>query len=150
MRYAEWGILLVISGLGIALANFIGFDVGFMESLPGILILLGISAAAVVLSKLVPLRLPIVAYCSIIGLLAASPLCPAREFVIASANSINFTAPLTLVGAYAGISIGDQGIIVQLRNLHFRIRTAGAAGIGNQPRGVLRRLRNLRVVDLRV
>ena len=33
---------------------------------------------------------------------------PAREFVIASANSINFTAPLTLVGAYAGISIGDQ------------------------------------------
>ena len=67
MRYAEWGILLVISGLGIALANFIGFDVGFMESLPGILILLGISAAAVVVSKLVPLRLPIVAYCSIIG-----------------------------------------------------------------------------------
>lgn len=35
MRYAEWGILLVISGLGIALANFIGFDVGFMDSLPG-------------------------------------------------------------------------------------------------------------------
>ena len=108
MRYAEWGILLVISGLGIALANFIGFDVGFMDSLPGILILLGISAAAVVVSKLLPLRLPIVAYCSIIGLLVASPLCPAREFVIASANSINFTAPFTLVGAYAGISIGDQ------------------------------------------
>ena len=29
------GNLLVISGLGIALANFIGFDVGFMDSLPG-------------------------------------------------------------------------------------------------------------------
>ena len=28
--------------------------------------------------------------------------------VIAAANGINFTAPLTLVGAYAGISIGDQ------------------------------------------
>ena len=108
MRYAEWGILLVISGLGIALANFIGFDVGFMDSLPGILVLLGISAAAVVVSKILPLKLPIVAYCSIIGLLAASPICPAREFVIAAANGINFTAPLTLVGAYAGISIGDQ------------------------------------------
>ena len=108
MRYAEWGILLVISGLGIALANFIGFDVGFMDSLPGILVLLGISAAAVVVSKILPLKLPIVAYCSIIGLLAASPICPAREVVIAAANGINFTAPLTLVGAYAGISIGDQ------------------------------------------
>ena len=70
--------------------------------------LLGISAAAVVVSKILPLKLPIVAYCSIIGLLAASPICPAREFVIAGANGINFTAPLTLVGAYAGISIGDQ------------------------------------------
>ena len=108
MRYAEWGILLVISGLGIALANFIGFDVGFMDSLPGILVLLGISAAAVVVSKILPLKLPIVAYCSIIGLLAASPICPDREVVIAAANGINFTAPLTLVGAYAGISIGDQ------------------------------------------
>ena len=68
MRYAEWGILLVISGLGIALANFIGFDVGFMDSLPGILVLLGISAAAVVVSKILPLKLPIVAYCPIIGL----------------------------------------------------------------------------------
>ena len=74
MRYAEWGILLVISGLGIALANFIGFDVGFMDSLPGILVLLGISAAAVVVSKILPLKLPRVAYCSIIGLLAASPI----------------------------------------------------------------------------
>ena len=108
MRYAEWGILLVISGLGIALANFIGFDVGFMDSLPGILVLLGISAAAVVVSKILPLKLPIVAYCSIIRLLAASPICPAREIVIAAANGINFTAPLTLVGAYAGVSIGDQ------------------------------------------
>ena len=55
MRYAEWGLLLIISGLGIALANFVGFEVGFMDSLPGILILLAISAVAVVISKVVPL-----------------------------------------------------------------------------------------------
>ncbi len=108
MRYLEWILLLIISGLGIGLANFVGFQVGFMDSLPGILVLLAISIAAVVCTKLIPLRLPIVAYCSIIGLLAASPISPVREFVIESANKINFTAPLTLVGAYAGISISDQ------------------------------------------
>ena len=107
MRYLEWILLLVISGLGIGLANFVGFQVGFMDSLPGI-VLLAISAIAVVCTKLIPLRLPIVAYCSILGLLAASPISPIREFVIESANKINFTAPLTLVGAYAGISISDQ------------------------------------------
>ncbi|MDO4295890.1 MAG: hypothetical protein Q4D90_07010 [bacterium] len=108
MRYIEWAFLFIIAGLGIALANFVGFEVGFMESLPGILILLAISMVSVFISKLVPLKLPIVAYCSILGLLLSCPFCPAREFVIASANKINFTAPLTMVGAFAGISISGQ------------------------------------------
>lgn len=108
MRYIEWIVLFILSGIGIALANLVGFQVGFMESLPGILILIGISIAGVAVSKLVPLKLPIVAYVSILGLLLASPISPVREFVIASAGKINFTAPLTMVGAYAGISISDQ------------------------------------------
>lgn len=108
MRYIEWLFLFVLSGLGIALANFVGFNVGFMDSLLGILILLAISAAGVIVSKIVPLKLPIVAYVSIIGLLTACPISPCREFVIEAANKINFTAPLTMVGAYAGISISGQ------------------------------------------
>lgn len=108
MKYIEWAFLFLLSGLGIGLANLVGFHVGFTESLPGILILLTIAIAGVAVSKLVPLKLPIVAYVSIIGLLVASPLSPCREFVIASAGKINFTAPLTMVGAYAGISISDQ------------------------------------------
>ena len=113
MRYIEWLVLFVISGCGIALANFVGFDVGFMESLPGILVLLVIAALGVAVSKVIPLKLPVVAYVSIIGLLAACPVSPcrefvSREFVIDAAGKINFTAPLTMVGAYAGISISDQ------------------------------------------
>ena len=61
-----------------------------------------------VLSKIIPLKLPIVAYCSIVGLLAACPISPISSFVIESANKINFTAPLTMVGAFAGISIGNE------------------------------------------
>ena len=108
MRYIEWAFLCLLSGLGIALANFVGFHVAFTDSLPGVCILLVIAIAGVAVSKVVPLKLPIVAYVSILGLLAASPISPCREFVIASAGKINFTAPLTMVGAYAGISISDQ------------------------------------------
>ena len=74
MRYIEWLVLFVISGCGIALANLVGFDVGFMESLPGILVLLVIAALGVAVSKVIPLKLPVVAYVSIIGLLAARSL----------------------------------------------------------------------------
>ena len=72
------------------------------------LVLLVISMIAVALVKLLPLKLPIVAYCSIIGLLVASPISPVRDFVIQAASNINFTAPFTMVGAFAGLAISDQ------------------------------------------
>jgi hypothetical protein len=108
MRYIEWAVMFIVAGLGIALANFVGFQVSFGDSLPGIAILLLISLAAVIISKIIPVKFPVIAYCSLIGLLLASPICPAREYVIEAAGKINFTAPLTMVGAYAGISISDQ------------------------------------------
>lgn len=108
MRYIEWLFLLVIGACGTGLANFIGYDVGFMESLPGLAVLVIISMLAVVCTKVIPLKLPIVAYCAIIGLLAACPLSPVRTFVIDAVAKINFTAPFTMVGAYAGLAIGDQ------------------------------------------
>ncbi|MDU2488970.1 MAG: hypothetical protein E7D27_00080 [Clostridium celatum] len=108
MKYKEWIFLLLIACLGIITANFVGFKVSFIDSLPGTLVLLAISLISVLLTKVLPFKLPIVAYCSIIGLLLASPISPISEFVINSANKINFTAPLTLVGAFAGISIGSD------------------------------------------
>ena len=108
MSILSWALMFLVGGVGIVLAYFVGFHVNFMDSVPGILILLAISFVSVVISKLVPFKLPVIAYCSLIGLLVASPLCPAREFVIEAAGKINFTAPLTMVGAYAGISISDQ------------------------------------------
>ena len=71
MRYIEWLFLLVIGACGTGLANFIGHDVGVLESLPGLVVLVAISMLAVVCIKLIPLKLPIVAYCAIIGLLLA-------------------------------------------------------------------------------
>lgn len=108
MRYIEWLFLLVVGACGTGLANFIGHDVGFLDSLPGLVVLVAISMMAVVCIKVIPLKLPIVAYCAIIGLLFACPLSPIRTFVIDAAAKINFTAPFTMVGAYAGLAIGDQ------------------------------------------
>ena len=108
MRKQEWIFTLARAGLGMMVANFIGFDVAFSQSLPGVLVLLVISAAAAFLSWLIPLKLPTVAYCSILGLLCACPISPISEFVIQSVGQINFTAPLTMVGAFAGMSISNQ------------------------------------------
>lgn len=108
MRYIEWFILFILGACGTGLANYIGYGVSFLDSVPGLLVLLIISMIAVLLTKVIPLKLPIVAYCSVIGLISASPISPIREFVIQAAGTINFTAPFTMVGAFAGLAISDQ------------------------------------------
>ena len=108
MRYIEWLVLFILAACGTGLANLIGYGVGFQESIPGLMVLVAISMVAVLLTKVLPLKLPIVAYCSLIGLLSASPVSPVRDFVIQAAGSINFTAPFTMVGAFAGLAISDQ------------------------------------------
>ena len=112
MTIKDWIFVLAISGLGMMTANFIGFHVAFTESLPGVLVLLLIALCAAGLAHVIPLKLPTVAYCSILGLLCACPLSPVSQFVIESAGKINFTAPLTMVGAFAGMSISNQLLLL--------------------------------------
>lgn len=108
MRAIDWFFTLIITGLGMIVANLVGFHVAVQDSLVGVLVLVCIAFCAAGCKAVIPLKLPTVAYCSIIGLLLACPISPARDFVIAAAGKINFTAPLTMVGAFAGISISNQ------------------------------------------
>lgn len=107
-QYREWFMLLPIVGFGILTANFIGYGGGYLDSLPGVAIILAITIAAVAANKLIPLRLPIVAYCSLFGMFLASPACPFAPYIIDAVSKINFAAPLSIVGAFAGISIGTE------------------------------------------
>ena len=108
MRLREWLFLLSVCGVGTLLANWIGSGVSIAKSLPGVIILIAVTMAAVVLAKIVPFKLPIIAYCSILGLLVASPFSPIAAVVISSTKVIAFAAPFTFVGSFAGIAISDK------------------------------------------
>ncbi|MCF0262764.1 MAG: hypothetical protein HUK23_07620 [Sphaerochaetaceae bacterium] len=108
MRNREVIFALAITGLGMMVANWVGFDHSFIESLPGVLILLSLAFVGTLLKKVIPIKLPTAAYCSILGLLVAMPISPVSSYVIAAANKIAFTAPITMVGAFAGMSISNQ------------------------------------------
>ena len=58
MRKQEWIFTLVLAGLGMTVANWIGFDVAFSQSLPGVLVLLGTCAAFAAWTVLPP-ELPV-------------------------------------------------------------------------------------------
>lgn len=106
MKFKEWVILLVFVAFAIITSNLIGYDISVFDSMNGVLILCGITLIAVLVAKVIPLKLPIIFYCSLIGLLFAAPMSPFSEVVTEAAGKIEFKAPLTIVGALAGISIG--------------------------------------------
>ena len=66
MRLREWLFLLSVCGVGTLLANWIGSGVSIAKSLPGVIILIAVTMVAVVLAKIVPFKLPIIAYLSLI------------------------------------------------------------------------------------
>ncbi|MFD1360063.1 hypothetical protein [Lentibacillus salinarum] len=105
MKYREWIVLLIFVSIAIMTTNFIGFNIPFTESITGVLVLSGITLIAVFLSKIIPLKLPMILFCSLLGLLFAVPLSPVSEFVTEATGKIEFKAPLSIVGALAGISI---------------------------------------------
>jgi uncharacterized membrane protein len=108
MRYREWTFLLIVCGIGTGLANWVGYGISFQKSLNSIFALTVITLLAVLCVKYLPLKLPLIAYCSILGLLGAAPFSPVHAWLISSANAIEFAAPFTIVGSFAGIAISDQ------------------------------------------
>lgn len=108
MRVKEWIILLIFVSLAIVTSNILGNDSSFAQSIPGALILCGIALLSVLLQKAIPVNFPVVMYCSILGLLLASPISPVREVVVSNVMNIGFKAPLSIVGAFAGISMGKD------------------------------------------
>jgi len=108
VKYRDWIFLLTITSLITILSNLIGYKTPISESIPGVLILAGIALAGVILGKVIPLKLPMILYVSMLGLLLASPVSPVSKAVIEYTSKISFMAPVTVVGAFAGISMGKD------------------------------------------
>ncbi|QQK77213.1 hypothetical protein HUG15_17590 [Salicibibacter cibarius] len=119
MKLKEWAFLFGFIAIGIITTNLIGYNTPITDSLMGVLILCSIAFIAVCVSKIIPLRLPMIIYCSILGLLIASPVSPIGDFVSDAAGNIDFKAPLTMVGALAGIAIGAS--VREFTKLSWRI-----------------------------
>ncbi|UOR11532.1 hypothetical protein [Halobacillus amylolyticus] len=102
----EWTLLLLIFGVVSILGNWIGYNIFPVEAIPGMVILILIALAGLILQKLLPIRIPSIAYVAIIGVLVSMPWMPGSEQIVAMTNHINLLALTTPILAYAGIAIG--------------------------------------------
>lgn len=114
MEKLKANILPLLGGLGIGIifaviANIIGFNVGIMESLPGLAILAGISIAGYTLSYIIPLeKITSILWISIIAILLASPISPVSEKVINYVAQVSLMSVVTPILGYAGVVVGKD------------------------------------------
>jgi len=74
--------------------------------------LIAISILGVIFAKVIPVRIPAVAYIVTIGCIVTIPRFPGATIFNAWAQKVNFLALTTPILAYAGISIGkDLGVL---------------------------------------
>ena len=101
-------LILIITGILTLVGNFIGFKVSPLEAVPGILILIIIAFIGILLSKIIPIKIPSVAYIVTLATILTIPGMPMAELISNYTAKVNFLALCTPILAYAGIYTGKN------------------------------------------
>ncbi len=100
--------ILVIVGIMSLIGNALGSKNGFVEAIPGLLILIAIAMAGIAMGRYLPGGIPGVAYVVTLGCILTYPGVPGAEFINACMKKVGFLPLCTPILAYAGVSIGKD------------------------------------------
>ncbi|MFD2237543.1 hypothetical protein [Aureimonas populi] len=100
-------MLLVACLIGLA-ANWAATGTAPLAALPGMAILFAASLAGLLLAAIVPLRLPAVAWVSLIAILITIPGMPGAAFITEAVGQLNFLALATPALAYGGLALTQK------------------------------------------
>lgn len=109
--------ILGIAGVITLIGNWIFTKGGTnpIQAIPGMITIIVIVVAGILLKQVVPIKLPALAYISLIGIIVSLPSVPFSTTLLAWTGKVQFLALCTPVLAYAGVSIGkDIGSFAKL------------------------------------
>ena len=114
MEKIKENIIPLIGGLVLSIAfaiiaNIVGFNVGIVESLPGLFILAVLSLLGYILSYIIPIKkITSILWISLLAILIASPISPVSEQVIYFVGRISLMSIVTPILGYAGVVVGKD------------------------------------------
>lgn len=100
-------VLLITAGITLV-GNFVGPKVSPIEALPGMIILICIAFVGILLSKIIRIRIPAVAYIVTIATIMTIPSFPFADKIYEFTSKVDFLALCTPILAYAGIYTGKN------------------------------------------
>lgn len=108
MKLKDSIIVLLITAAISIVGNFVGYKINMIEAIPGVLILVAMAAAGIVLAKVIPVKIPAVAYIVTLATVVTIPGMPGAATITALVGKVNFLALATPILAYAGIYTGKN------------------------------------------
>lgn len=92
------------------LVNWVGTQHNPIEALPGLLVLCAICVVGIVMKRVIPLRIPCVAWVAVAAMLSALPVMPISTYVLETTQQLGLLSLITPALAYAGIAISQTEI----------------------------------------
>lgn len=108
MNFRDMFIALVLIGIMTTTGNVIGYNMPAGEAAIGYAMMLIITLLGVGLTHVIPIKLPMVFWVSIVALLVTSPISPIATTITFYTSKVDFLALCTPILAYAGLAIGKD------------------------------------------
>jgi hypothetical protein len=108
MKWSDMIAIFVLMGIMSVAGNTIGYKLPVGDAVIGYLIMMAITLVGILCSRVIPIKLPMVFWISIVALLSTSQLSPFAKTITAYTSKIDFLALCTPILAYAGLSVGKD------------------------------------------
>lgn len=98
------GLLLIACAIGL-ISNLVSTGTSILTAFPGMVVLYLVSVAGLLMARYVPLKLPGVAWTSLLAILVTIPGIPGAAWVLQQVEALNFLALATPALAYGGLAL---------------------------------------------
>lgn len=99
---------LLIMGCMALIGNRVGFSHSIITAFPGMLIFVFIAMAGIIVARLIPGKIPSVAFMVLIGCILTIPGVPTADFIFNFTKHVNFLSMTTPILAFMGLAVGKD------------------------------------------
>ncbi|KYH28455.1 MULTISPECIES: hypothetical protein [Clostridium] len=108
MKIKDSLFILVLMGILSLIGNMVGAKNNIIDAFPGMAILVIISILGIILAKIIPGKIPAVAYIVTLACILTYPGFPCSALISKYMEKVDFLTLTTPILAYVGISIGKD------------------------------------------
>ncbi|MDM1544605.1 DUF3100 domain-containing protein [Ignatzschineria indica] len=103
-------IALAVMSLILLVSNWAGTGISPLVALPGMIVIYALSVGGVLLGKVIPIKIPAIAWISLLAIFFGLPFMPTADYLVATTEKLGLLPLITPALAYAGIAISKREV----------------------------------------